>query len=125
MTWAGGSSMRVTPARIQAAYAYLRGLPPFDKWDLPPPGRMEFDLERDPADHASFLGESPPRLCVNPHLHHTLDSLHISVAHEMVHLRQHLLGRLSPETPNDGHNTEFRRLSAQVCRSLGFDVQTF
>ena len=43
----------------------------------------------------------------------------------MVHLRQHLLGRLDPCAEHTGHNAEFRRLSAQVCRDLGFDLQHF
>lgn len=117
--------MKVTPDRIREAYAYLRRLPPFSRWGLPPPGRIEFGLEHDPAFAASFLNSSPPCLCVNAHLHHTLAGLHASVAHEMVHLRQHMLGRLDPCADHAGHNAEFRRLSAQVCRDLGFDLTHF
>ena len=116
--------MKVTPDTIRDAYAYLRKLPPFSRWGLPLPGKVVFELEKNPADHATFLDTSPPVLTVHPHLHTTLQQLHMSVAHEMVHLRQHMLGRLNPDH-NGAHNTEFRRLSSLVCRHLGFNVQHF
>jgi hypothetical protein len=118
--------MKVTSAQVRDAYLYLRAHAPFNRWELPPAGKINFALTNDPTSHAVFstcTGELPT-LAINPSLHLTMPALLTSVAHEMVHLRQHLVGRLNI-AKNGGHNAEFRRLSAQVCRALGFDATHF
>jgi len=52
------------------------------------------------------------------HAGHT-ESLLATMAHEMVHLRQHLTG------DREKHGTRFRRARARICRVHGFDPSTF
>lgn len=113
----------VTPARIRAAYAFLRECPPFRGWTLPEPHVMRFELLRS-RDHAEYQpGERRHIIRINDLTHTTVEQLIASTAHEMCHLRQELLGRL-PAT-KDPHNGEFRRMARQVCHHLGFNVQDF
>lgn len=113
----------VTPKQIRATYAYLRECSPFSRWGLPEAGVLRFEVLKT-RDHAEYQpGERRHVIRVNDLTHLKLEQLLATTAHEMVHLRQELLGRL-PAT-KDPHNREFRRLAALVCRHLGFDVQTF
>lgn len=113
----------VTPKQIGRTYAYLRECRPFVAWNLPEACAIRFEVLQG-RDHAEYQpGERRHIIRINDLTHNTLEQLFASTAHEMVHLRQELLGRL-PAT-KDPHNREFRRMAATVCRHLGFDVQTF
>lgn len=116
---------RVTAARVRDAYGYLRSLPPFNKWDLPAPGALEFRLSRDVSQHGAFEQDGKRAIIVNPETHVTLDALLITVAHEMVHLRQAVLGRLNTATQAKAHNAEFQRWAKSVCVAMGWDPQRF
>ena len=115
--------LKVNEDRVRESYLYLRGLSPFSKWDLPPAGACEFGLVRG-SHHADYLKDGKHVIRVNPDTHIRLEDLLMSVAHEMVHQRQQLVGRL-PRNPDRSHNAEFRRLAKQVCAELGFDLQKF
>lgn len=113
----------VTPKRIAASYAFLRDCHPFCRWNLPAAAQLRFEILRS-KDHAEYdPGERRHVIRVNALTHITLEQLLASTAHEMVHLRQELIGRLP--AVKDGHNADFRRMAKQVCHSLGFNVQTF
>lgn len=115
----------VTPARLRAVYTMLLAFPPFNRWDMPKPETIKFELLAD-ADHGEYSINEKDRVCiaVNPDTHLTLLQVCESVAHEMCHVRQDAKGRL-PDIEAKHHNTEFRRLARLVCRNLGFDVQRF
>ena len=99
--------------------------PPFARWDLPPVGTLRFEVLRG-TDVAEYSVDQRDRSCiaVNADMHTRLAEVIESVAHEMIHLRQDLLGRL-PDTHAKQHNAEWRRMARVVCRNLGFDVQRF
>ena len=115
----------VTTRRLRAVYAFLQHMPPFERWDLPAVGTIRFEILRD-SDAGEYFVDDRDRhhIAVNADTHITLLQMVETVAHEMVHLRQDLLGKL-PEIKTEKHNQEFRRLARVVCRNLGFDVQRF
>jgi len=114
---------KVTDERVREAYLFLRGIPPFSKWELPPAGACTFGLLKGASHHAEYVKDGKHLILVNPDTHITLTDLLMSVGHEMVHQRQQLVGRL-PLT-RDSHNAEFRRLSKQVCAATGWELQKF
>ena len=113
----------VTPKRIALAYAFLRECHPFCKWNLPPADKLRFEILNS-RDHAEYdPHERRHVIRVNALTHIKLEQLLSSTAHEMVHLRQELIGRLP--IGKDGHNADFRRMARQVCHHLGFNLQSF
>lgn len=114
--------MKVNAHLIRQCYAHLRTLPPFDRWDLPAADRVSFGILTG-KDHAVYERDAGHRISVNDMTHTTHGQVMESVAHEMLHLRQQLLGRL-PFT-KDPHNAEFRRMARAVCKEFGFNVQSF
>lgn len=117
--------MLLNPERMRAVYAMLLEFPPFDRWTLPPPDEVEFELLAD-RDHAEYNKDDDDKIsiAVNPDTHLTLQQIIESMAHEMVHVRQDQVGRL-PDIAERHHNAEFRKLARLVCKTLGFDVQKF
>lgn len=113
----------VTPKRLRETYAYLRGCKPFAGWKLPEAETLKFEV-LEGRDHAQYDPNQRRHLIkVNAMTHLTLEQLFASMAHEMVHLHQDLLGRLPCQ--KDPHNGDFRRWAKSVCHHLGFDVQKF
>ena len=114
----------MTPKRLRAVYTLLQQAPPFDRWGLPPPTEVKFEVLSD-EDHGEYSVDWDDRhyIAINADTHLTLHQVLESVAHEMIHLRQQMLGRFPGQ--KDAHNAEFRRLRRVVCRALGFDVQRF
>jgi hypothetical protein len=113
---------KVTDERVREAYLFLRGIPPFSKWGLPPAGECTFGLMSG-SHHAEYVKDGKHLILVNPDTHITLTDLLMSVAHEMVHQRQQIVGRLP--CIKDAHNSEFRRWAKQVCAATGWDLQKF
>lgn len=112
---------KVTEDRIRDAYLYLRTLPPFSRWALPPAGECNFGLLHG-SDHAEYLKDGKHWIRVNAATHITLMETLRTVAHEMCHLRQQLRNGVMPAEP---HNAEFRRLRKSVCAAMGWDLQSF
>jgi hypothetical protein len=114
--------MKVNTHLIRQCYAHLRELPPFDRWCLPGPDTVEFGILIG-RDHAVYERSGVHRIAVNDLTHTTHEQVMQTVAHEMVHLRQELLGRLPLK--KDPHNAEFRRMARAICKEFGWNVQTF
>lgn len=116
----------VTPKRLKSVYVLLRAHPPFDRWGLPEVADIKFEILSD-EDIGEYSLDHNDRHCiaVNADKHLSLHQVVETVAHEMVHLRQELIGRLPAEGGEKAHNAEFRKLARVVCRTLGFDVQRF
>ena len=116
----------VTINRTRSLYAWLRSVEPFNRWGLPEADAVRFYPMHDGTDFGEYdlrasgehvIGLNAARLT-------TLDLYVRTLAHEMVHMRQQLIGR-RPATKADQHNREFYRLAGLVCRSLGFDPEHF
>jgi len=114
---------KVTDSAIRDAYLYLRSLPPFTRWNLPPAGDCTFGLLVGASHHAEYVKDGKHLILVNADTHITLTDMLMSVAHEMCHQRQEILGRLP--LVKDSHNAEFRRMAKQVCSAMGWDLQKF
>lgn len=118
-------SLRLTPRNLEAAYEYLRGTAPFNKWRLPEADEVEFHvrpLTEAMGDHlASWRGKPHRiRICSN-RCGKTMDLI-TTMAHEMTHLYQR---QTDIKRWSSGHGPKFKRLAARVCRAHGFDPKVF
>lgn len=113
-------SLRLTPDLLAAGYDFLRETGPFKGWKLPASDDVEFHVSRDPHVHADFgMERGVPVIRVSERgAGHTVTLL-AAMAHEMVHLRQHMVGA------RDHHGASFKRMAGAVCRAHGFDPKTF
>lgn len=117
-------ALRLTHENLPAAYEYLRACEPFRRWNLPEADEVGFEVSRrrDRYGHMSGDLRTPGAVLaiseVNVGSTHRLMEV---MAHEMIHLRQHLR---KTETRAQ-HNAEFKRLAAQVCAQHIFDPKSF
>lgn len=113
-----------TPEMLEAAYELLRATPPFKRWKLPASDDVEFHVTRIPGCygylHCNVTTKTYIIKISHEHIPHVTKML-ATMAHEMCHMRQHLL---EPNRPV-AHGPKFKRLAAQVCRHHGFDAATF
>lgn len=111
----------LSPDTLAAAYSYLRTTPPFRSWKLPPACNVVFRVIADTGRAADFSvdGAGRPVIRVSRASNGHSDTLMASMAHEMIHLRQHQRGY--PWT----HGRRFRDAAARVCRVHGFDPKQF
>ena len=121
--------MHITPEIVEQAYEFLRATPPFRGWKLPSSDDVEFHVKHIKSDrYADFYhayDRGKPRgkwtMRVDPRGCTHTDTLLRTLAHEMVHLREATMGlRLDVK-----QGASFKRLSAQVCRTHGFDPGVF
>jgi hypothetical protein len=115
----------VTRPRIKAIYTMLRLLPPFCRWGLPEPDAIKFTICNG-THHGMYSVDEKDRINIeiNPYTHITLFMLTMTIAHEMVHIRQDQLGQL-PNSESKQHNKAFQRLARMVCKELGFEPTEF
>lgn len=122
-------ALHLTPALLEAAYELLRTTPPFKRWKLPHADAVEFHVfkarhRRHMADYEWFAVNgkaSGHRIRIAVHKdHRLLTGVVASMAHEMCHMRQRLMG-----TDYASHGRVFKRLAAQVCRAHGWQLDSF
>jgi hypothetical protein len=112
-------TLRLTPDLLRAGYDLLSITRPFDRWNLP--DDVTFRVARTRQDHGWFRADGGKLLIVassgtTGHLH----TLFGTLAHEMVHLHQHLTGMPV------NHGPTFRKLADEVCRwHRDFDPKSF
>jgi len=113
-------TLRLTPDLLAAGYDFLRASEPFKGWKLPESDDIGFHVVRDPKMHADFgIEKGVPTIRVSENgAGHTVTLL-AALAHEIIHLRQHLTGK------RDTHGASFKAMAKRVCSSHGFDPQTF
>jgi len=113
-------TLRLTPDMLAAAYDFLCTSEPFRRWNLPDGDELGFHVVRDAALSADFsVREGVPCIRISEaHNGHAVTLLS-SLAHEMIHLRQHLTG------DREHHGPRFRRMAARVCAVHGFDPKIF
>lgn len=114
--------MHVTPEIMEAVYRTLVLTPPFRGWKLPHADDVVFCVMRKHdtyGDHGFEKGRHVLR--VSQRTHSTLSRLTETIAHEMVHMREHQLG----VRKDIKHGQVFQRLADQVCRHHRFDRGAF
>lgn len=121
--------MKLTVRQLKAVYVMLSQFPPLVRWNLPPVGDVRFAvrLEKGSSEevlaHYNITPAGRHEISFDGHAHWTMTKLIAIMAHEIVHLRQEMLGR----RPNSDHqhNGTFKRLAAQVCSAMGYDGADF
>ena len=110
----------VTPNTVKAAYEFLRHFPPFNRWSLPPSNKITFyvtdfiweDPEYDAGKHTLRVS------AVKLSKYHKLIEV---MAHEMIHVREHVCGKWTKK-----HNSAFfLKCRRQICKHFDFDPLTF
>ena len=115
--------MKLTADILAAAYDLLCLCPPFAGWRLPPSDDVGFVVTHDRNVRADFtIVAGFPTIRVSADSNGSLASAIMVIAHEMIHLHQHLV---KCETKNTEHNADFRRRAAQICRVHHWDLQAF
>jgi hypothetical protein len=111
---------RLTPDMLAAGYDFLRTTDPFRRWKLPKSDEMGFCVVCRADLSADFgVERGIPFIRVSEvHNGHAATVLS-TLAHEMIHLHQHLTG------DREIHGPRFQRMAARVCRVHGFDPKTF
>lgn len=113
--------MHLTPDILEATYDWLRALPPFRRWKLPPGEEVEFHvIDTDKQMGDALTRGSYCRIRASSSKIGHLDTLVKLVAHEMCHLRADRQGEEEEE-----HGPLWRRAADQVCRLHGFDPKEF
>ena len=115
--------LKLTPHMLAAGYEYLRTTPPFVRWKLPPADEVQFRVSRKTSRFGEYWTEGEEHVISVSDLStgHTATLL-TTLAHEMVHLHQHVT---KTETKGAVHNAQFRRLAARICKYHGFDPKAF
>lgn len=113
--------LHMTPELMEASYELLRAAPPFNRWKLPHPDTLMFRVtnSRDMWGGFNAWTNGDKEIFVSAFFVRSLDELNRTMAHEMVHLRQDMLGR------RDSHGPFYQRHAALVCRRHGWDLATF
>jgi hypothetical protein len=113
-------TLRLTPDMLAAAYDFLRATEPFRGWKLPEAEEVGFHILKTRSHSADYSFENGVHLIrISAARNGHAASLIATMAHEMVHLRQQMLG------DRGHHTTRFRKMAARVCRVHGFDPKTF
>lgn len=106
----------ITPTTVKATYTWLKTFPPFNKWRLPNPEKLNFSVESLKSRWADYDPETKT-LRVSSARVSTYHSLIQAVAHEMIHVKEDLAGRWS-----DKHDTVyFKSRCKTICKHWGFD----
>lgn len=113
--------LRLTPQILEAAYDFLRALPPFSGWRLPVGDEIEFRVTR-ATDYSGLCHRDRWCITLSDAKHGHLITLLITMAHEMLHLRQILRGE---DRPDVEHNEAFKRTARRISEIHGFDPQAF
>jgi len=106
----------VTADSIRSVYVLLQSLPPFNRWDLPPSGKLTFYVVPFTSEHAEY-DPNKKTIRVSTARVSTFLSLVAAVAHEMCHVRQDVSGRYPVK---NAHNADFRKYVKQVCKHFPF-----
>lgn len=113
----------ITPKQLSLAYDFIRSMPPFTRYKIPPSECVEFRIVNDPRVYAWHkLQENGTHIiavsrnCIG----HT-DTLLCKLSHELIHLIQAEKGTHTRTM----HNAEFVRIANKVCKIHGFDFKAF
>ena len=114
--------MALTPEMLEAAYEFLRTTEPFRRWKLPHADDIAFKITRHADRFGTFDATDPPQISVSDRVVGHTQTLLMTLAHEMIHLRHHLTREARSDVE---HGARFRRHAARVCRQHGWDAKAF
>lgn len=120
-----GLTLHLTPQNLPAAYEYLRACEPFCRLRLPEADDVPFRVTRHKDRYGHMWGDkrsSNAEIVLSESCIGSSAKLIEKMAHEMIHLYQHIHKR---ETPNTQHNADFKRIARTVCRVHLFDFKDF
>ena len=110
-------SFCLTTKDVAATYEYLRRLPPFGDWELPPAYKVKFHISRSKHKCGQHWVEGDTHhIEVSDVLHGHLINLIHTVAHEMCHMK---------DKSRSHHGKTFQALASRVCEYHGFDQARF
>lgn len=118
-------ALRLTTENLPAAYEFLRACKPFCDWKLPEADEVGFQVSRhrDRFGHMqAWHGSDDVMIVISEAVVGSSDVLFRTLAHEVIHLHQHLR---KTETTGVQHNAEFKRLARVVCAEHVFDLKAF
>jgi len=101
---------------LKLTYDYLRKLPPFNKYKLPIPSKMEFEVDDDKEVMGQLFIE-PFKLHVSTYHQESFNNMVRTTAHEMVHLALYINGKVN----YDRHDGAFRKLMMEFNEIMGYD----
>ena len=113
-------TLRLTPDMLAAGYDFLRTTVPFARWRLPHSDELGFHVVRHASLSADFGVEGGvPFIRISETNNGHTATILASLAHEMIHLRQHLT------SDRELHGPRFHRMAERVCAAHGFDPKIF
>jgi hypothetical protein len=120
--------MDLTPDILRAAYMYLDATPPFNGWNLPDAEDVEFVVTKTKKEQGcchcfKTLDGLTTRFMIeiSTTYHKYTLSLLGTMAHEMVHLHEFMVGFNKYRM----HGKVFKALAKEVCDAHGFDPGQF
>jgi hypothetical protein len=113
--------MHLTPESLAAMYELVRVLPPFSKWNLPDAEDVEFHVSGFRNRNGDYSAD-PHTIRLSIHSTDHIGKALEVMAHEMLHMAQHLKGS---ETANTIHNADFRRTWGKIARMYGWDAKAY
>ena len=117
-------NFQLTPDILRAAYGFLHSLPPFDRWNLPEPEDIRFQVAKSAVHYGWCDGRKKvrnPLIAVSSRSHGKPATLLKTLAHEMIHL--YMYAHNIPDTSM--HGKTFKAYWQQVCDVLGFDPKDY
>lgn len=115
-------ALKITSETLQAAYELLRTTLPFRGWHLPPLEDVKFRvLKRTTTNamHGDYVFDGAHVIRVVDAKHQTINGVLMTVAHEMIHMKQQLDGA------TDAHGKTFHKLADRVCKVHLWDRGSF
>lgn len=107
---------------LASAYDYLCAQKPFSSWNLPPSEDIKFAVIRRMDRYAHYQTRGGRRYIeVSSRLVGRHEILIATIAHEMIHLHQDMIGILG----SNPHDAAFHKLADKVCKIHEFDRLTF
>ncbi len=115
--------MKLTLPLLRVTYDRLRHIAPFNRWQLPPSQAVKFLLS-DEVDHWAATCDDPVSIKFCSGRAWTLSMVDMCMAHEMIHVRQAIKGKLG-DTDKEHHDKFFHQMASAVCKECGFDPEDF
>lgn len=112
--------LHITPEMVETSYELLRLTPPFKGWKLPHADEVLFSILKTKDRHGDYTFDAGKHhIRISYRRHKTLHALTMTLAHEMVHMRDQITGTHAE------HGATFNKLADTVCKYHGFDRGQF
>jgi hypothetical protein len=115
--------LKITVSMLRASWDYHAASGPMVKWNLPPGEDVDLRLGRAKSSTYALTWHDKDRLWItfNTHLHGTSDTLHRSMAHEMIHW---YMSHNHIKDTSD-HGPVFQSYALAICKFHGYDPRAF